>query len=214
MTRALDATFLAEKNKDKNFPVTLYELQLNASTTVYLTELDEDIEFDGNTYLQFPIKRGAISQNSEGQMDQLTIGVGNVSLEMSGFIASNDLRDNLFRIIMIFFDTKDTSTAKLEADFYIRSYVINELQVDFLVGSKLEIFDLSIPRRNFGRNICPFNYVTDGSGECKYAGAASPPDGDTCDKGLETPNGCRAHENVVNFGGFPGIPLPSKLIFA
>ena len=215
MARTLNAAFVAEKNKNQNFPVTLYEVQIDNTTTLFLAELDENVVFDGKTYLSFGISRGSINQNSEGRIDQMIITIANVSLELSALIALNDLRNNLITIRTVFFDTLDTPASTIDADFYIRSYLVNQLKVDFLVGSKLEIFDLILPKRTYNRTHCPFNYVTDGTGECKYSlGSASPPDEGSCDKGLGTPNGCRAHDNILNFGGFPDIPQPSRLVFA
>lgn len=56
---------------------------------------------------------------------------------------------------------------------------------------------IAFPRRRQYTDQCSFRFK---SPECGYTGAA-----ETCDLTLGGTNGCRAKDNVVNFGGFPGL---------
>lgn len=56
----------------------------------------------------------------------------------------------------------------------------------------------SMPRRT-GATVCPWQF-NDGQ-ECPYTAQGSGGDPDTCDKGLDTPNGCAAHGMTNYFGG-------------
>lgn len=58
------------------------------------------------------------------------------------------------------------------------------------------------PLRKQEDNQCSFRYKQ--AGTCNYSGGLP-----TCDLSLDGPNGCRAHLNVANYGGFPGIIVRS-----
>ena len=209
--RTLDSAFETQKNKKQNAPITLYEIQINSSTTIFIAERNVNTIFNGNTYLAFGIKRGNISQNKDGRIDQMTISISNVSLEMSSFIGNNDMRDNSIKILTVFEDTLATPTAKIEETFYIKSATVDENVAAFLVGTKLDIFELQIPRRTYNRTVCQWIYKDE---NCKFSGTFTGGDGaDICDKSLDTKNGCRAHDNIINFGGFPDIHNPNMRIF-
>lgn len=53
------------------------------------------------------------------------------------------------------------------------------------------------PKRKELRDRCSWRYK---GPECKYAGPSG-----SCDFSLQGANGCAAHQNTINFGGFPGI---------
>lgn len=54
------------------------------------------------------------------------------------------------------------------------------------------------PRRRQTKDYCQWRYKDEET--CKYAGTKT-----SCDYSLQGPNGCAAHFNTINFGGFPGI---------
>lgn len=58
------------------------------------------------------------------------------------------------------------------------------------------------PLRKQDDDQCSFRYKD--AATCGYNGSRP-----TCDLSLDGPNGCRAHLNVANFGGFPGIIVRS-----
>lgn len=55
----------------------------------------------------------------------------------------------------------------------------------------------NFPRRQQSRDFCSHEYK---GPYCAYSGPLT-----TCDRTLRGENGCRAHGNTLNFGGFPGI---------
>lgn len=59
------------------------------------------------------------------------------------------------------------------------------------------------PLRKQEDNQCSFRYKQ--AGTCNYSGANP-----TCDLSLDGPNGCRAHNNTINYGGYPGIIVRSS----
>lgn len=89
----------------------------------------------------------------------------------------------------------------------------NRVQIDFELGSALDLSGVMLPKRQVLANICPFKYR---SQECSYAGGAvakaddSPTTvlaEDACSK---TINGCKLRfgsNGELPFGGFPGSAL-------
>jgi hypothetical protein len=55
----------------------------------------------------------------------------------------------------------------------------------------------TFPRRRQTKDYCQWRYK---GAECGYTGALP-----TCDLSLNGANGCKAHDNVIHFGAFPGI---------
>ena len=69
-------------------------------------------------------------------------------------------------------------------------------KITFTLGSENPLTLRFPPRQQF-RNRCFWKYKGD---QCRYAG-----DLPTCDYSLDGANGCRVHNNVLYFGGFPGL---------
>jgi len=215
MVRELDAEFLEQAESEANKPITLYEVNIveagtvasggeapsaQVATVVRLAQYDSDVVFGGATYTAYPAMRSTISNNNSGKIVGITITVGNISREWSAYIANYDIRGNLVRVRLVFSDTISDSDAYLDDVFYIDTYSANATSVTISCKSKLDIMDAVVPNRDFSRETCPWVYKGD-SGECKYAGTLA-----TCDRSLDGKNGCRAHGNAINYGGFPGIP--------
>ncbi|PLC44568.1 hypothetical protein C0Q88_07770 [Ralstonia pickettii] len=70
-------------------------------------------------------------------------------------------------------------------------------EVSFVLGAD-SLMAVVFPRRRQTRDFCQWRYKDPNT--CGYTGAAP-----TCDLTLYGQNGCAAHGNVINFGGFPGI---------
>jgi phage-related protein len=68
--------------------------------------------------------------------------------------------------------------------------------VTFTLGAENALSRV-FPRRMQYRDFCTWKYK---GTECGYSGGLA-----TCDRTLQGPNGCAAHNNVANFGGFPGL---------
>jgi phage-related protein len=68
--------------------------------------------------------------------------------------------------------------------------------VTFTLGAENPL-TMRFPRRRQRRDRCPWVFR---SAECGYTGGLT-----TCDFTLQGANGCAAHNNTTEFGGFPGI---------
>lgn len=167
-----DSSFIEQKNAKTNLPVWLYRVEILGDDDLYFAEYDEDIPFwelnssvyTTRTYLAFPIRHSGISENTEGQIDQLTLSIGNVSREIQDFIEEHaGLRGNKVTIWKVYREncadgSSPSQTAYVQAVYYIDSVVCNERQVDFTLSSKLDVDRVSIPLRIVTRDYCPWVY--------------------------------------------------------
>lgn len=80
--------------------------------------------------------------------------------------------------------------------FQVIAAKINDYVVSWTLGAE-NALSIKFPRRRQLRDRCTWKYK---SAECGYAGGMP-----TCDYSLQGTNGCAAHSNALNFGGFPGI---------
>ena len=69
-------------------------------------------------------------------------------------------------------------------------------ECSFTLGAENNITK-AFPRRRQSKDYCQWRYK---GPECGYTGSMP-----SCDLSLKGPNGCKAHQNVVHFGAFPGI---------
>jgi phage-related protein len=83
-----------------------------------------------------------------------------------------------------------------QEDFTVVSASIDGYNVSLGLGAT-NLLGIRFPRRMQIAQYCQWGYK---SIECDYRG-----DLPTCDRTLQGTNGCAAHDNAFNFGGFPGI---------
>jgi len=174
MARNPSDDFIKEKNQEVNAPIRLYRIVINPdaasgeTSEIFLAEYSEDVEYfkDVNTpqtYLKFPIRLEEISENSEGQIDSVTIIISNVSREIQAFLELYDgLRGNKVTIRQVFADYLDDPQAYIEDIFYIDTATSNQDTVQFTLSSKLDILNVVVPSRKFYRNHCSWQYKGEG----------------------------------------------------
>jgi len=200
--RTLDADFILEKNKPSNKPTYLYTIYDydGASGNLYYTSWSENIVYDGQTYTAFPISHDSINENSDAQVDSVSITLGNVSRLIQAYLETYDFGAKKVKISQIFIDLLADTDAHIDEIYYIDSYTADENNVEFNLTSKFDVLSVTLPTRTYSRNYCKWKFK---STECGYAGAET-----TCNKTLTR---CRVLANSGRFGGFPSIP--SRQIF-
>ncbi len=87
-------------------------------------------------------------------------------------------------------------TAEYQEDFTVVGASIDGYSISLVLGAT-NLLGIRFPRRLQISQYCQWGYK---SVECNYRGALA-----TCDRTLQGVNGCAAHNNTLNFGGFPGI---------
>ena len=193
--------------------ITLVELQLNGSQTLFLAMADEDITYDGTLYEKWRLSLGEMTENIEGSIDTIDFSVGNVSREMQAYIEANDgLRGNKLVIKQVYRDLLLDNTAFVSETYYIAETNCTPEQISFSCTSKFDQAGIRLPLSRASRSHCDWEYDdvetcdwTNQSGTLDTANYPSA-DSSTCDKGLNTPNGCKAHNNATRPRMFQGIP--------
>jgi lambda family phage minor tail protein L len=191
-------TFKSEKNKAANQPIYLYTIEDydGLGNNLCFAEYDIDIIYAGVTYIKFPIKHDEIGENTQGEIDNFKVVVANVNRVIQTQLENYDLRGKKVTIRLVWANQLNDIDAHLDFTYYIDNYTAKEDTVEFVLSSKYDIIDLTLPKGIYNRNYCRFKFK---SPECGYAGAEI-----TCDKRKTT---CRdTMNNILRFGAFPSVP--------
>jgi lambda family phage minor tail protein L len=195
----LSSTFKAEKNKRENQPIILFILHDydGNNTNLYFAEYDQDVVFNGQTYLRFPIKFDTIDENVSGSVDAVRVRLGNVSRIIQAHLETYDLREKKVTVRLVWANQLADSSAYLDYIFYIDSYSTDALNAEFICTTKIDIVDKQLPGALYLRTHCTHK-IFKGS-ECGYAGAET-----SCNRSMQR---CKELNNFERFGGFPSIPI-------
>lgn len=93
-------------------------------------------------------------------------------------------------------DRLDEDKPEAQEVFQIIGASSSDYGQEFTLGADSFLMK-NFPRRRQTKDFCQHQYK---GASCKYAGPLP-----SCDLTLQGPNGCAAHSNTINFGGFPGI---------
>lgn len=187
------------KNKPTLEYYTLFELYVSESNVLRYVSNDNEIIFDGKTYIPYPISYSQVPENSNNEIETMQVTVSNVNRAVQQLLESNEMRSAKVKIIIVFKEKLTEPTAKIEDTFYIDSYELNEQTVILTLSTKFDVLGVQLPGRVFTRTYCRWQFK---SNYCKYAGTET-----ECSKKLDR---CIELSNTLNFGGFPGIP-PKKV---
>lgn len=203
------AEAIAEMNKLRSDRVLvwLYEIQLNVDTTenrwALLTAHDEDFVFEGRTYTAYPIKHDRVTGNSAGDLGQTQIAVANIH-----GLAAQYLRDHgglcgnrvVVRLLSAKTGTDPIELSNFESE--IQSPTATNATVGLPVG-QIPLRNLKFPLGRLVRNRCRYRWFRGELCGWTTAQAGNP---SFCDRTLDGPDGCAAHENTARFGGQPALP--------
>lgn len=199
--RTLNPNLVTEKNKldTASAWLTLVQVQINASTTLYLVPNPVQIVFDGITYVPFPLHIDTVVSDGKGGLSEVVALVSNVDRSIGAFVEQNEMRGNRVRLIAVNSAyLADPTAVAVDETYEISNIEVTAQYVKFTLGHD-RLLNQTVPGGRYLRDNCRHIYKDPLS--CKYAGALA-----TCAKVLEGADGCRAHLNVTNFGAFPGIP--------
>lgn len=162
---------------------------------IRLAKNSEPVEFEGNLFHESNFSV-SVSQNV-GEEPSVTITARDITGVIREYMERYDGGVGLpIRYIIANADRLD-KPAELSEDFTIIGATSPApFEVQFTLGAESPLrlrFPISIQERDR----CRFKYK---GARCKYAGAMP-----TCDYTRDGANGCVAHNNKANFGGFPGL---------
>jgi len=195
--RTPSSDFITRKNAEANQPIFLYIIYDwdGASNNLYYTNHKTSIVYSGQAYVKCPITHETIGENTTGEIDSVSIKLGNASRLVQAYLEDYDWRGKKVSIIQIFADKLDDADANITDTYYIDSYSSNQDNASFLLTSKFDILGIGLPTRKYSRNFCNWKFK---STECGYSAGET-----ECNKTLAR---CRVLANSERFGGFPSIP--------
>lgn len=155
--------------------------------------------FQGNTYQ--PAAFDVQLKETAGEVPTINMTVKDVTGIVRNYmdLYAGGVGFNV-RVSVVWGSTLDLPSSQQRAEiqemFQVISGSIADRDVTWSLGApSLLAFDF--PRRRQTKDFCQWQYK---GVECAYTGGMT-----TCDRTLKGENGCEAHDNVANFGGFPGI---------
>lgn len=220
--RTIPNALKAVLNALTNRPIYLYRIQTsdNVADDVYIAQYNANVAYfkdtsTAQTYTAKPIRREGIAYNSDGEIDGLTIEIGNANREFGAVMELASYPNEGLRGFKVTVRRVDASlladnTAYIEDIYYIdSSSFVGADRVSLSLKSKLDVLAVEIPGRRYCRSSCPWSYK--GLGCWKDDGAGTPEapadfeetSDDTCGKTLTE---CERHVNRDRFGGFWSIP--------
>lgn len=165
--RALSANVSAEKDKEANRPVELYQVYLDSGTLFFAAHPENINYFDENgtptTYYALGLSRSPVRTNMDTKVDEVTVQLDNVTREMSAYIAHTEFVGRRLKIIKVFLEyLADPADHVVIFDGIMDAPVITETALQVTVVSKLDMLGFRVPRRRYQR---PCNWKF-GSSEC------------------------------------------------
>jgi lambda family phage minor tail protein L len=187
-----------EKNKlmSAGAMITLLEVTISPSTILRLCANNEDITWNGETWVAFPFELNDYKQTSGEEFPQLTIRVSNITRAVEGYLEQAGGGVGATVRIMIVMSAYLSETTPVEGEeFTVQSTSYDQNWVTFTLSGAVNLLH-RVPERRFLKNWCPFQYK---GLECRATSGLP-----TCDRSLKN---CQERNNAVRFGGEPGIPM-------
>lgn len=216
--RNFDAAIVAELLKEVTSTFLLLEFQF--SSTYRYTDRDIPVFYDGNKYEPLGFNSGNSVYATSMSVDRITFDIDNVSLWFSALLLGEDIRNKtailsfgcMGKSSIQWDDDTSWSTIDNDAQWHQDSYSVLgafELFRGFVGAWELSELQAKITSVNefifwkketlrICQASCPWTFVNDGSGECRYNGIET-----WCDQSW---NRCKNLENDSNFGGFRFLP--------
>ena len=204
--RSIPTELNTELLKEANYIAHLIELYF--STTIYYTDLDQDIFYGGNQYISRGLNFDNLNYSLTTQIDRISFEVDNVDLSFSSFVLNQELRGKIctIRLAALEVDAKKINVIGATQLFsgIIDGCTVDEQKASFDVYSPLILWRKKTPRR-IHQGTCPWLFKGE-DGLCGYSG-----DETWCD---QTFGRCNHLNNKANFGGFRWLPgLQNKQIW-
>ena len=200
---ALSTTTKLEKNKLNSDSVWLSMLEISipsVTETLRIVNNNDDVNWNGQTWIKFPFELDEISQTSNAETSQFQIKVGNVKNIIGQYIRQYDVyvKTNGFepiRVVLYIVNSKDlaNTTPVYSTNLILTTSSLNHLEVSFTVSAR-DLFRARTPQTRMFPNSCRFKFK---STLCGYTGAET-----SCNKTLSR---CRQLANANRYGGFPAI---------
>lgn len=199
----LSSAAILEKNKIAQDGVwlTLLELQAPDSTVIRIVQNNENIVWNGFTWIAFPFTIDSVKQ-TKTQLPSIPVKISNVTRVMEQYIEQYGGMVGctvILRVVNSKFSTRIngvltlTGSAEVDEEFVVMHTTSDATWATFNLGGALPLMK-RFPFRRILKDWCPFPYAQI---ECGYVGALP-----TCAHTLQD---CRNHGNSLRFGGEPSM---------
>lgn len=155
----------------------------------------EDVVIKGITYkaVQFSLE----VKSELGGVPSVTLNFFDYSQEVLARMSENAGGIGFQVNISVFASNNLNGTAEVTEYYEVVNASAANYEVSFTLGAE-NALNRQFPKRIQRRDFCQWIYRD--ANTCRYSGTMS-----ACDHTLDGSNGCRAHQNVVNFGGCPNL---------
>lgn len=202
--KSLKLTSVIEKNalaSDKAWLVALKVHVINPVTggevdVLRVVRNDEGVTILGEEYTPLPFEIEI--KNTAGELPSVQVTIQDQSQSIQALM--QDYRGGVGFLVEMIVVHGDSATMTYEEELHEEFTVLSASASDYVATWQLGAenpLTMAYPERKQLRDRCSWKYKGDG---CFYSGPLT-----TCSRVLDGPNGCRAHENQRNYGGFPGI---------
>ena len=205
--------------------------KIRIAKTLFLTNRNKPVDFylpdDSNgddepmKYLPFPFKIKPIGTNAKNEVMSIDLTVSAVDRTISDAIQTIDgLQGSKLTHIRTFDNVLDQGKEYcIKDDAYVDSISISKEEITFELENKYIIVGVTLPGRTYTKDFCSFSFkdanCTWESGDQGFRTVLNE-EGEiifyyphvkstSCDHTLNGPNGCKAHNNSLRFGGFPTL---------
>jgi phage-related protein len=199
----LSAGAIAQKNNigAASAWIVLLEVQIptTPTTTLYLTNNNENVTWDGQTWSCFPFDLDPVRENSSNEIPVASIRISNVTRDVLYYLEQAQGAIDFPAIIRVVnSEVLGSATPELELEYIVKRITYDAQYITFTLGGSQHIIRRT-PERRYMKDFCPFAYNGVECGIPSATFTAYP----TCDKSLAA---CRTRSNSIRFGGEPGIP--------
>lgn len=172
---------------------------LDKVDTLRVVANTEDITLGGEVFSAMPYTLSL--KQSDEQLPTVSLNIVDTTQTVQRFLQEYK-GGNESNVTIHFFFAESTVIEKADVEYTFSvtssSTSAQDYSVSWQLGAENPL-TLPIPARMQMRERCQWEYK---SQDCGYNGSLP-----TCDLSLSGENGCRAHNNVVRFGGLPGITV-------
>ncbi len=82
--------------------VHLYDVSIDDTTIIYLTDFTDPIFYNSHNYVPYPIRRDDIEETSKPEMKTFTLTVPNIDRQMAAYLEAGQLLGQSIKITWVF----------------------------------------------------------------------------------------------------------------
>jgi lambda family phage minor tail protein L len=196
MMRPLPPALLRAANRlDQDSPwLILLDVQIDGEDTMYLVNNNEDVIFDGRTYVAFAFTIDQQKESSKGEIPSIQLAVANATRTLQTYVEA--YQGGIGAAVTIRIVNAGLLTenyAELTTIMQVLACKCTAQWVTFTLGA-INPLNRKFPPEQYIAMHCRYRFK---GPHCGYSGAAT-----SCSRTLDN---CQQLGNSARFGGFPGL---------